>query len=102
MVDAGIAGEFAQADRFHTLRLEPLKRRVDKRFRQISMTKSIALRRRLPCHSPTPVCYGRNLSVLDGKTKFFNMSPLETIVVLVAVIEWIIGRPKFHRCEYRR
>src|SRR5437773_3417414 len=73
VVDAGVAREFAQADRFHALRLEPLKCRVYQRLRQISMAKGIALWRRFRSHSPAPLPRSLIsqvfLSPLDGKAK---------------------------------
>src|ERR1700704_1267546 len=80
VVDAGIAGEFAQADRFNTLRLEPLKRCVYKRFRQISMAKGVALRRRFCCHgSVPPTDFAAIYQPLTAKRSFPYMSPSETI-----------------------
>src|SRR5450755_3521593 len=69
MVDAGVAGEVAQRDRFHAGRLQPLKRRIDQRFRQIPMTKCIAFWLRFSCHCPVPTDFKGNLSPLDGKAK---------------------------------
>jgi hypothetical protein len=65
VIDADIAGEFPQADRFDAVRCQPVQRCIYKRLRQIAMTKGIARRLRFPCHPRSPH-YNGNLSALDG------------------------------------
>ncbi len=54
VIDAGVAGEIAQADRLDTFGLEPHQRGIDQRLRQVSMPKRLALRRRLRGHFLSP------------------------------------------------